>query len=183
MGEIPVHGGNDVCVKWYRVEGSLFLLPLSQCIFILLAKTYLHFFKQVSFSLLPKHPKKKVFKKKIYILKIDISGPKYRYARYIRTQTLIRAEAIYRYYRYIVAILIQNERTYSNRPTGQLNFIDSTDRNSKLIMAPNYKLSYFPVRGLGEPIRFVLTYLGEEFEDYRFNSEDWPEIKPSKYDI
>ncbi|CAH1407481.1 unnamed protein product [Nezara viridula] len=44
---------------------------------------------------------------------------------------------------------------------------------------PSYKLTYFPVAALGEPIRFLLSYLGEDFEDYRFNSEDWPTIKPN----
>uniref|UniRef100_A0A1B6C4P2 glutathione transferase n=1 Tax=Clastoptera arizonana TaxID=38151 RepID=A0A1B6C4P2_9HEMI len=46
-------------------------------------------------------------------------------------------------------------------------------------MAPKYKLIYFPVKGLGEPIRFLLAYLGEDFEDYRFESKDWPTIKPT----
>ena len=44
---------------------------------------------------------------------------------------------------------------------------------------PSYKLTYFPVTALAEPIRFMLSYLGQEFEDYRFQSEDWPSIKPS----
>uniref|UniRef100_A0A1B6CC70 glutathione transferase n=2 Tax=Clastoptera arizonana TaxID=38151 RepID=A0A1B6CC70_9HEMI len=46
-------------------------------------------------------------------------------------------------------------------------------------MAPKYKLIYFPVKGLGEPIRFLLAYLGDDFEDYRFKVEDWPSIKPT----
>lgn len=45
---------------------------------------------------------------------------------------------------------------------------------------PTYKLTYFPVTALAEPIRFLLSYMGEEFEDFRFNREDWPSIKPSK---
>jgi len=46
-------------------------------------------------------------------------------------------------------------------------------------MAPAYKLTYFPVKALGEPIRFLLSYGGIEFEDDRFNQEDWPKLKPT----
>ncbi|EEB14151.1 glutathione S-transferase, putative [Pediculus humanus corporis] len=46
-------------------------------------------------------------------------------------------------------------------------------------MSPKYKLIYFPVTALGEPIRFLLSYGNLEFEDYRFKREDWPKIKPS----
>jgi hypothetical protein len=34
--------------------------------------------------------------------------------------------------------------------------------------------------GLGEPIRFLLSYGGVEFEDFRFEFEEWPQIKPCK---
>ena len=47
-------------------------------------------------------------------------------------------------------------------------------------MAPAYKLTYFNVRGLGEPIRFLLSYGGIEFEDHRVEKEDWPQFKPCK---
>ncbi|XP_078037760.1 uncharacterized protein LOC144470457 [Augochlora pura] len=43
---------------------------------------------------------------------------------------------------------------------------------------PTYKLTYFPVSALGEPIRFLLSYGGAEFEDYRFERKDWPKLKP-----
>ena len=43
---------------------------------------------------------------------------------------------------------------------------------------PHYKLTYFPVKALGEPIRFLFSYGGVEFEDYRFDREDWPKLKP-----
>ncbi|XP_054003263.1 glutathione S-transferase-like [Hylaeus anthracinus] len=43
---------------------------------------------------------------------------------------------------------------------------------------PSYKLTYFPVKALAEPIRFILSYAGAEFEDVRFNRDDWPKIKP-----
>lgn len=46
-------------------------------------------------------------------------------------------------------------------------------------MSPKYKLTYFPVKALGEPIRFLLSYGEIEFEDFRFESESWPELKPS----
>lgn len=42
---------------------------------------------------------------------------------------------------------------------------------------PNYKLTYFPVKALGEPIRFIMSYANIEFEDDRFAREDWPKLK------
>ncbi|XP_046680427.1 glutathione S-transferase-like [Homalodisca vitripennis] len=46
-------------------------------------------------------------------------------------------------------------------------------------MASQWKMTYFPVKGLGESIRFLLAYLDKEYEDHRFNVEDWPSIKPT----
>lgn len=46
-------------------------------------------------------------------------------------------------------------------------------------MAPAYKLTYFPVEALGEPIRWLFSYAGIEFDDIRFQQENWPKIKPS----
>ncbi|CAB0041531.1 unnamed protein product [Trichogramma brassicae] len=43
---------------------------------------------------------------------------------------------------------------------------------------PSYKVTYFPVKALAEPIRFLLSYGDIEFVDDRFNREDWPKIKP-----
>ncbi|XP_014472025.1 PREDICTED: uncharacterized protein LOC106743046 [Dinoponera quadriceps] len=43
---------------------------------------------------------------------------------------------------------------------------------------PTYKLMYFNVTGLAEPIRYMFNYAGIEFEDFRFESEDWPKYKP-----
>lgn len=43
-----------------------------------------------------------------------------------------------------------------------------------------YKLTYFNLTGLAEPIRFLLSYLNIDFEDVRFERDQWPSIKPSK---
>lgn len=50
-------------------------------------------------------------------------------------------------------------------------------------MSPKYKILYFPITGLAECIRYILSYMGEEFEDVRFGWDEWPEIKPSVYAI
>lgn len=47
-------------------------------------------------------------------------------------------------------------------------------------MAPTYKVSYFPIKGLGESIRYLLSYGGAEFEDERVVKEDWPKLKEGK---
>nr|AVT42191.1 glutathione S-transferase s1 [Lissorhoptrus oryzophilus] len=46
-------------------------------------------------------------------------------------------------------------------------------------MSPPYKLSYFDIMGLGEPIRILLSYGGLDFEDFRVPRENWPNLKPS----
>nr|AMY26653.1 glutathione S-transferase sigma 1 [Chilo suppressalis] len=43
---------------------------------------------------------------------------------------------------------------------------------------PAVKLTYFPVKALGESTRLLLAYGGQEFEDFRINPETWPELKP-----
>ncbi|KAL5233523.1 hypothetical protein ACI65C_000933 [Semiaphis heraclei] len=40
-----------------------------------------------------------------------------------------------------------------------------------------YKLTYFNFAGLGEPIRYLLSYLDIDFEDNRIDYEKWPSIK------
>jgi len=45
-------------------------------------------------------------------------------------------------------------------------------------MGKHYKLTYFNVRGLGESIRYVLSYSGKDFEDERLTFEQWPTFKP-----
>ncbi|XP_023313071.1 glutathione S-transferase-like isoform X2 [Anoplophora glabripennis] len=42
-----------------------------------------------------------------------------------------------------------------------------------------YKLTYFAIAALAEPIRFLLSYGGIEFEDNRINKESWPALKPN----
>lgn len=43
---------------------------------------------------------------------------------------------------------------------------------------PTYKLIYFPIKALAEPIRFMLSYMEQDFEDVRVDKADWPEWKP-----
>nr|QIM41217.1 glutathione S-transferase [Calliptamus italicus] len=46
-------------------------------------------------------------------------------------------------------------------------------------MAPKCKLTYFAIMGLGEPIRYLLSYGKIEFEDNRIEFEKWPPLKAS----
>ncbi|XP_018560985.1 glutathione S-transferase [Anoplophora glabripennis] len=46
-------------------------------------------------------------------------------------------------------------------------------------MAPAYKVTYFELTGLGEPLRFLLSYGGFEFDDIRIPKEKWPAVKSS----
>ncbi|XP_049876434.1 glutathione S-transferase 2-like [Pectinophora gossypiella] len=43
---------------------------------------------------------------------------------------------------------------------------------------PKVVFSYFPVKALGEGPRLLLAYGGQDFEDKRIPSEQWPEYKP-----
>ncbi|XP_047521484.1 glutathione S-transferase 2-like [Pieris napi] len=44
---------------------------------------------------------------------------------------------------------------------------------------PDVKYYYFPVKALGESVRLLLAYGGQDFEDKRISEEDWPAFKPS----
>ncbi|XP_044536457.1 hematopoietic prostaglandin D synthase [Gracilinanus agilis] len=44
---------------------------------------------------------------------------------------------------------------------------------------PHYKLIYFNMRGRAEIIRYLLAYLGIQYEDHRINQADWPAVKPT----
>lgn len=48
---------------------------------------------------------------------------------------------------------------------------------------PTFKLTYFNIRGLAEPIRFLLAYGGIEYEDNRIEREEWPALKESMTQI
>lgn len=47
-------------------------------------------------------------------------------------------------------------------------------------MAPQYKLTYFNGRGLGEPIRITFAYLNIPYEDVRISHDQWADLKKSK---
>uniref|UniRef100_G3UUM8 glutathione transferase n=1 Tax=Meleagris gallopavo TaxID=9103 RepID=G3UUM8_MELGA len=44
---------------------------------------------------------------------------------------------------------------------------------------PNYKLTYFNLRGRAEISRYIFAYSGIKYEDHRLEGADWPKIKPT----
>lgn len=46
---------------------------------------------------------------------------------------------------------------------------------------PSYKLIYFDLPGLAEPIRLLFSYGKVPFIDQRITKEEWVTLKPSKY--
>jgi len=42
----------------------------------------------------------------------------------------------------------------------------------------HYKLCYFPIRGLAESIRYILSYGKADWEDNRVSGDAWPALKP-----
>lgn len=48
-------------------------------------------------------------------------------------------------------------------------------------MPARYQLRYLNLRGKAEPIRLLLHYVGEAFEDYRENYLEFAKYKDSKH--
>jgi len=44
-------------------------------------------------------------------------------------------------------------------------------------MAPTYKVTYFPVKALAEPIRLIFAYTGTPYEDNRIARDTWSDQK------
>ncbi|KAM9579553.1 hematopoietic prostaglandin D synthase isoform 3-T4 [Guaruba guarouba] len=44
---------------------------------------------------------------------------------------------------------------------------------------PQYKLTYFNLRGRAEISRYLFAYSGKKYEDHRIEAADWPKIKPT----
>ncbi|GJQ68763.1 putative glutathione S-transferase, C-terminal domain [Trypoxylus dichotomus] len=69
--------------------------------------------------------------------------------------------------------------THISRLQLYISAILSQLSESSLDMTPSTKITYFDIKGLGEPIRLLLKYGQIEFEDIRISREDWPQIKPT----
>ena len=50
-------------------------------------------------------------------------------------------------------------------------------------MSANYRLEYFNVRGIAEPIRWMFAYANQQYEDVRFEKEAWPARKKGESDL
>lgn len=48
---------------------------------------------------------------------------------------------------------------------------------------PAYKVTYFNIKGLAEPMRYLLAYGNIDYEDVRVEKENWPALKSSKHDL
>lgn len=46
-------------------------------------------------------------------------------------------------------------------------------------MSSQYKVTYFDITALAEPIRYLLSYGDFDFEDERIDIAKWPELKTS----
>jgi len=49
----------------------------------------------------------------------------------------------------------------------------------KHVMQPVGELTYFPVRGRAEPLRFILYYSGLAYTEHVVQPSDWPQLKPT----
>ncbi|XP_021711349.1 glutathione S-transferase isoform X2 [Aedes aegypti] len=54
--------------------------------------------------------------------------------------------------------------------------INASSQNPNM---PDYKVYYFNVKALGEPLRFLLSYGNLPFDDIRITREEWPALKPT----
>lgn len=45
----------------------------------------------------------------------------------------------------------------------------------------SYTLFYFNVKALAEPLRYLFAYGAIEYEDVRVTRDEWPALKPSKF--
>ena len=45
---------------------------------------------------------------------------------------------------------------------------------------PNFKLTYFNVRGRAETSRMLFALVGQDYVDERIPFEDWPKVKQSE---
>lgn len=48
---------------------------------------------------------------------------------------------------------------------------------------PQYKLTYFDFRAIGEPLRLLFAYGGIDYVDNRLKYEDWPKLKNGIYKV
>ena len=60
--------------------------------------------------------------------------------------------------------------------TAELTFIF----NFADLTMPQYKLHYFNSRGRAEVARYIFAYAKIDYEDMRYEKEQWLEFKPSK---
>lgn len=44
-----------------------------------------------------------------------------------------------------------------------------------------FKLYYFNIQALAEPIRYIFAYGGQKYEDVRVTKEEWGKFKSSEY--
>lgn len=49
--------------------------------------------------------------------------------------------------------------------------------------ATKFKLTYFNLKWLAEPIRLILSYLEEDFEDNRIDQAGWEKVKNGMLNI
>lgn len=49
------------------------------------------------------------------------------------------------------------------------------------VSMPEYKLTYFNCKGLGEAIRFLFAYGDIDYEDNRIEERDWVKVKKSEW--